>query len=262
MKTNHVKRGTTNQAHTSNESKKKSSKLVTKRGIQSKHSISHSESGSQHNSKETPKLEKKIENNGPKAKGKATKHPGHPTPHRSRPLNGITIAISTLNTGTQHEKKEDSYKYIVNECKAAGACVSGQVGKKVFAVVCNRSAVLQCTQRVRKAVKKNVMLVDIEWVRQSVIHGKRLDCDDYLLDDLANEAVLSRKDDTPTTAGSGNDVIDIVEDVNAIPASAWSEPVSYGCCCVCHENGDKNCKWCNSPPCSINAKLCVVVGGK
>lgn len=243
-------------------SKRNLSKPVKKRGIQTKHSTS-----SNH------KLKKKKAHNPDNSNSPSNKHFPHSSGRSCHPLNGITIAISTLNTGMQHEKKEDSYKYVVNECKAAGAAVSGQVGKKVFAVVCNRSAVLQCTQRVRKAVKKNVMLVDIEWVRESVIRGKRLDCQDYLLDDLANDIIKEKEmamndtDATTTTNGAsltntGSETFDIMDEINTIPTTGWSEPVSVGCCCVCHENGDKNCKWCTSPLCNINAKLCVVVEEK
>jgi len=171
-----------------------------------------------------------------------------------KPLNGLTIAISSLDTGKQHETKENSYKSIVEECKVAGASISGQVGKKVFAVVCNRSAVLQCTQRVRKALKKNVMILDIEWVRQSISQGERLDCQQFSLEDLAKEVLEQRETKKHNHEMIEEDVEFLsMQDIGSIPSLGWSVPVSYGCSCVCHENGDENCKWCTNPMCDINA---------
>lgn len=220
---------------------------------------------SQHESKEhkenkTKAVKKKI--NKPKHDIKQNarqKEDKKKAKRQLRPLNGITIAVSTLDTGKKHESEENSYKYVIDECKAAGAVVTGQVGKKVFAVVCNRSAVLQCTQRVRKALKRNVMLLDISWVRDSVIEGRRLEHEEYLLNDLATE-IFSKKeeadkdDKNSDVDGEPNDVEFIsVDDVGIVPGAGWSEPVSYGCCCVCHENGDIHCKWCTDPLCDLNA---------
>ena len=39
----------------------------------------------------------------------------------------------------------------------------------------------------------------------------------------------------------GDDDQFFISDANA----GWTEPVSIGCCCVCHENGTTNdCTWC------------------
>ena len=191
------------------------------------------------------------------------------TKNNHHPLNGITIAISTLDTGKQHKSIENSYKYVKEECQAAGASITGQVSKKVFAVICNRSAVNQCTQRVRKALKQSIMLLDISWVRDSVKEKKRKDCEAYILNDLATEVFQRHQDkkkkdslsindyDTCLNEKEVNDItnVEFISDVGMIPTTGWSEPVSNGCCCVCHENGDLNCKWCTSPLCDINEKL-------
>ena len=86
--------------------------------------------------------------------------------------------------GKQHESDSSSYKAVVSLCKSLGASISGQVHQRVYAVICNRSAVSQRTQRIRKAQKKRVLLLDVEWVRQCKLQRKRIKTDPYLLDTM------------------------------------------------------------------------------
>jgi hypothetical protein len=158
------------------------------------------------------------------------------------PFQGMILAISTLDVkGRAHTDAQSSYKAISDLCRTLGASVTGQLHSRVTCLICNRSAVQHATQRVRKALKKKVPLVDVAWVRQCHEEEKRIDHSHYCLDDLAIQVMESRTVDTADDAGV---------DVGEIPESAWSEPTSLGCCCVCHENGDDKCPWCSQ--CDVN----------
>ena len=54
------------------------------------------------------------------------------------------------------------------------------------------------------------------------------------------------------------DVEIITEGPNISEDFGWTEPVGYGCCCVCHENNPvgavTDCEWCPSSSCDINKK--------
>lgn len=179
---------------------------------------------------------------------------GGSTTKKTSILSGMTIAVSTLqNDGgdkdnstpmkmtkvdTRSHEQQLSYKAVTDNCRTAGATVSSQVHKKVKCVLCTPAAVAQATQRVRKAQKKSIPLVDVAWLFACLKQSKRLQFGAYLLD-------------YPPVSSSGtdNDGEVHVESVDArdIPEDAgWTEAVNVGCCCVCHENGDTDCQWCTS----------------
>jgi len=169
---------------------------------------------------------------------------------KREPLKGMVIAVSTLDVkGQSHTDSQSSYKAVAELVKDLGASVTGQLHRKVSCLVCNRTAVNNATQRVRKAVKKKVPLVDVEWIRQCRDQEELVAMDPHKLDDLACGLIASRA----AQGSEGATVTDVtVVEATELPASAWSEPASLGCCCVCHENGDDNCPWCTDPDC--NAK--------
>ena len=154
------------------------------------------------------------------------------------PLKGMIIAVSTLDVrGKSHTDSESSYKAIADLCQSLGASVTGQLHRRVSCLVCNPTAVNNATQRVRKAVKKNVPLVDVEWIRQCREQEKCVDLEPFRLDNVAVQVIESRPVES-------SDAVYTTPNEDELPASVWSEPASLGCCCVCHENGDANCPWC------------------
>jgi hypothetical protein len=196
-------------------------------------------------------------------------------------FNGLVFAVSACDkkpaTATNAEEpcssSENSYKAIVADCKAGGAAVTGQVHKRVHALICTKAtfdrqsstgAPLMASQRVRKALKYSLDIVDVSWVRDSIKKGLRLPYTDnsnspssYLLNELAREAVEnSRKEKCASSSDATDDIAgklvldtdDSFDDANA--TTGWSEPVALDCCCVCHENGDEKCPWCLE--CNIN----------
>lgn len=167
-------------------------------------------------------------------------------------LNGLTLAVTTLDkkredtTSTGNDAQQQlSWKNTIDKCKQYGANITSQVHKRVHALIVSDAAVRNATQRVRKAIKLGVPIVDITWVEACIKDGKRADWTEYLRDTEAKEAAESKKK-AGSSGGEGCDVkFDIsTDDANA--TSGWSEPVELDCCCVCHENGDMECPWCTS----------------
>ena len=209
------------------------------------------------------------------------------------PLKGMTIAVSAhqkSSTSTSPASSSSSYNTISQECRDLGATVTGQVHKRVNFVICTDSAMEQNTQRVRKAMKWNIPIVKIDWIRQCKIQKRRVDYEPYVLSvstkkkekaEVAEEKtpssskVTKRKLASTTTSKSVGDKGTINdkgearakkgdeaekdEDGFVAPNEAvggeniggWTEPVSYGCCCICHDNGTaKDCGWCKDSPCA------------
>ena len=165
------------------------------------------------------------------------------------PLNGLTFAVSTLDVkGKKHSSSDSSYQAVAALCTELGGKVTPQVHKKVFAVICNRSAVAQLTQRVRKAVKKkHSLLIDVEWLRQCKAKGCRIDHEEYLLTELAETTINNRSNISDLKHISSQEInVEYIDenDLDVNTAIGWSEPISLDCCCVCHETDRDDCKWC------------------
>lgn len=165
---------------------------------------------------------------------------------RGKPLNGLIVAISTLEVkGQAHSQADVSYKSVAQSCRDAGAEVSGQVHKRVFCLVCTRTAVQHATQRVRKAYKKSLPLVDVGWVTQCQMENRRVEFGPYRLDAEAKKVIDKLNQVIETAAKQGEKGAKASLEQEMVPESGWSEPVELGCCCVCHENGAADsCEWC------------------
>ena len=170
----------------------------------------------------------------------------------NKPLNGLTIAVSTLGTkGEPHLTPDSSYQSIVSDCKILGAIVTPQVHKRVFAVICNESAVKQMTQRVRKALKKNIPIVSTEWIRECKGEKIRISHEPYLLNDLSQSIIGKRKKRDCASEIKSNDVEILNSDeIACMSHTIWSKPIELECCCSCHETDRLDCKWCQS--CNVN----------
>eukprot|EP00559_Dactyliosolen_fragilissimus_P003071 CAMPEP_0184865032 /NCGR_PEP_ID=MMETSP0580-20130426/16720_1 /TAXON_ID=1118495 /ORGANISM="Dactyliosolen fragilissimus" /LENGTH=287 /DNA_ID=CAMNT_0027364039 /DNA_START=12 /DNA_END=876 /DNA_ORIENTATION=+ len=128
----------------------------------------------------------------------------------NKPLNGLTLAISTLDVvGKKHTNVDSSYRSVTDECVSLGASVTGQVHKRIFAVICNQSALNQLTQRVRKAVKKSHLLVDVEWIRECKNMGYRVNHDTYILNEKAKSIMKERNHQREKNNHKNDDDIDV-----------------------------------------------------
>ena len=150
------------------------------------------------------------------------------------PLTGKVIAVSTLAQG---DSSIDSSGTIIALCKSAGAQYTAQVHRKVYCLVASSSAVKGATQRVRKAWKRKIPVVSIDWIKQCAETGKLLDMEDFRMQE---ETRTSSDAFAPVSSNSMDVVLE-------------ERIVELGCCCVCHESSDavKDCKWCTD---------CVVSG--
>lgn len=165
-------------------------------------------------------------------------------------LSGLTLAVSTLDKGAQHANNDDSYKSVcafISE--KSGAELSNQISKKVFAVICNPSAVSQATQKVRKAVKKGAHIIDVQWVRDCVEDGEKLDFEGYMLDKMLPEsarqqAVENNNNEKIASSVDQREITSSSVCREASKAISYVKTIQLDCCCVCHENGTLDCPWC------------------
>ena len=129
--------------------------------------------------------------------------------------------------------------------------------KRVHALIVSDAAVRNSTQRVRKALKLGIPIVDIGWIEACIKDGNRVDWADYSRNDEAKKAADAKKKASAAVA-SGAEGCDVKFDVSnddANAVSGWSEAVELDCCCVCHENGDLECPWCTGEKkCNLTKK--------
>ena len=203
--------------------------------------------------KKTSKKAKKKKNKT-SSKHKKTHHP----------LNGLILAVTALDekrTGDREEADDDtsqsppassssSYKRIIDKCREHGATVTRQVHRRVHALIVSDAAVQNASQRVRKAIKLRIPIVDVGWIEACADGGGRVEWTEYLRDDEAREAAAQAKEAANVAAPGisdhdGCDVkFDDIGEDDASATSGWTDAVELDCCCVCHENGDLECPWC------------------
>jgi hypothetical protein len=167
---------------------------------------------------------------------------------RSRPLAGKVIAVTTLADSSTASCPEN-FTNVMNLCKEAGAKPSNQVHKKTFCLVASESAVAGETQRVRKAWKKGIPVVDVAWVRSCVEDGSLRPFGEFLVG--PDSAKRRTKVGKGVTKSAPKDRDASVNDDADLREAGWSKSVDLGCCCSCHETGVTDCEWCVE--CSVNA---------
>ena len=172
-------------------------------------------------------------------------------------LKGLTLSVTTLDEKRADSKggndsttgAASSYKHTIDICRRYGASITRQVHKRVHALIVSDAAVENSTQRVRKAIKLCVPIVDAGWIAACADSGARVDWTEYLRNDEARQAAERKKvaSGASSNASGGADGCDVefdigIDDANA--ASGWTDAIELDCCCVCHENGDLECPWC------------------
>lgn len=174
------------------------------------------------------------------------------TKRTSTPLQGKVVAVSTvLDAASEADHKDEkSYAAVASLCQKAGAQTTAQVHKKVFCVVATDSAAgygtQTASQRVRKAWKRNITVVRVEWLEKCIKERWLLPfTEEFLIhpsekqierEELKKEQKVSNDSDAKPTAEAN---IDYEE-----------RQLDLGCCCACHETDDKTCEWCLD--CSVN----------
>ena len=183
---------------------------------------------------------------------------------------GKIFAISSLSMGNdsssmvsqqrrrrrrqrQHDDDDQNYKGLLSLCQSGGAKVGSQVHKKVFCVVATINAIEGKTQRVRKAWKKGIPVVQVEWVRKCLREGRLLPFGDNLV--AASSSSPPNKNVMSSIERKGATLETTADDDDAdyhIGVSSKETSLDLGCCCVCHETGKADCEWCIN--CSILIK--------
>jgi len=168
-----------------------------------------------------------------------------------------TFAISTLDTGLAHSDPSDSYNNQKSKLTNFGAVVVDTVSKKVTFLLARKSAVMKSTQKVRKAVKRGLRIVDIDgWVDLCVETGSVVKNIPEEMDFTALAAEVAERRDAEKK--KQDDAVTDLDEAEIDPnAEGWSEPIALDCCCVCHENNPvgtvTDCPWCKD--CNINRHI-------
>ena len=127
-----------------------------------------------------------------------------------------------------------SFADVAARCAALGGKYSATVHKKVAVLLATPGAVERRTQRVRKAAKLGVAIVDAASYLRACDGGRRPDAADHALRpaDGAAPAV-----EPPAACPKA---VDINSD------AYWAGAVTYdgGCSCACHDEGKASCEWC------------------
>lgn len=179
------------------------------------------------------------------------------------PLSNLVVAISTKagqekSSTSADEKKEAaslSYKSVQEICRVElGATVSSQIHKRVHCLIATSASLEKSTQRVRKALKLGIPIVDIEWVHACRSRKQKVDFEpQYRVDQLARTQHANNKEHQQKSNKKDDAAAQQQHEYQEVPEEGWTEPVACGCCCVCHENGDPDCPWC-LVGCDINQK--------
>ena len=161
-------------------------------------------------------------------------------------LKGRLFAASTLVDASSEESPE-AYSQIISLCKDLGAQTTGQVHKRVHAVIATESAVTGNTQRVRKAWKKGIPVISPDWIHACIKQGRSVEIGPYTHSQKEEEDPHKEEDRKRAKVSTKSDTL------TADSEKALKRHVDLGCCCVCHEtsvDGRTDCSWCVD--CSVN----------
>ena len=148
--------------------------------------------------------------------------------------NGGAVAGASDAEGHASSANGFSFADVTARCAALGGKYSATVHKKVAVLLATPGAVERRTQRVRKAAKLGVAIVDAASYLRACDGGRRPDAADHALRpaDGAAPAV-----EPPAACPKA---VDINSD------AYWAGAVTYdgGCSCACHDEGKASCEWC------------------
>ena len=176
---------------------------------------------------------------------------------KSRVLVLSTIDLQGSSPSVATSLPKHTFKSLSALCLSHGATMGQIIGKNTHCLVTTASARSVGTQKIRKAYKKGCPIVDVGWVESCIGSSKLLPFDDYRCEDSLAGLMAKKEEEREARATVDVQILqdtDVVEDVAG--EVGWSEPVSYGCSCVCHENNPgvvTDCDWCTD--CSTNLSL-------
>jgi len=215
------------------------------------------------------KNKKRKRNHTPSADTATTTNDKETSSCNKNLFNGLILAISTLESKQTNTTSSSATtintssimnnKTLKQTLKSHGATISPQVHKKVHYLIATDSAIQNLTQRVRQAYKRNVDIVNVNWIDECIKNTtkkcSRVDVEAYICNELVKTLIdeKEREKEKQKTSDGGDD--GNTSDIPAEDTNGWSTPIELDCCCVCHENGDDNCPWCTGPENTCNLTL-------
>ncbi len=178
-----------------------------------------------------------------------------PRTNKANILNNMSIAVSTIDPSNVHSKEPESrYTKTCALLMSLGARISPTVSKKTTLLLTTQTAREALTQKVRKAVKRGVKVVDEAWIEECQKQGAAVDTKEWDLTSSCSSMASCR---------ASVSHVEIVDEKDAAGLK-WSEGVCFGCSCVCHENhvagAVTECEWCPVGGCDVNTKNAKATG--
>ena len=158
----------------------------------------------------------------------------------------ISFSLWTKPDATRPYDESDLRATLVS----LGGTFSATVHKKVRLLIATRDAVRRGTQRVRKAAKKNITIVQPEWLKACAANKARVNPADYALAyTRPTTSSTTSKEDANVNDGITGDLdkedAEAAEDLKSSLLMEHVQTFDLGCCCGCHDNPSAtSCEWC------------------
>lgn len=165
---------------------------------------------------------------------------------------GLTFAVTTFQTNKKNMKAGSNYSSICNAIKEIGGTVCGTVHRKVSYVVATQAAIQQNTQKIRKASKHNIKIVDIFYIEKCKSAGKILPLEKFL---LKPNSIRKRKRNALSSSEQKQQCDNKEKKMKKIATNSdrnnddATKSFDLGCCCICHGDDPQvdvvlPCPWC------------------
>lgn len=154
------------------------------------------------------------------------------------PLRGVLFSVSVDAARSDAGDGAPTFAAVHKRAAALGGAYSATVHRRVGLLLATPHAVDRRTQRVRKAARLGVAVVDADAYLDACGDGARPPSTAFELAVPPPECVVADADRRPPP------------DADA----GWAGAARYdgGCCCACHDRGAASCDWCvdlhASPP--------------
>lgn len=185
-----------------------------------------------------------MEQPRPKKRRRHSSKPPAESTDASRPLLTTKFSISVdaarHDEATKETKGDLSFAIVRTRAEALGGTYSATVHRNVGVLLASSGAASRKTQRVRKAAKLGVAIVDAAPFLDACEAGAGPDPDAHALRVAADDAPAAAADGTAASAaGRAVDLND---------AACWAGATTYdgGCSCACHDvpGAPPFCDWC------------------
>jgi hypothetical protein len=167
------------------------------------------------------------------------------------PFSGKMIAITVSNSNAVPGDAEDSASYndVKREILALGGKISSTVHKNVDFLIASDSAVEQCTQRVRKADKYDILVLKVEYVEHCRSNKKDTNTAPFEYSNIS--AVVKNYEKHAKAKAVGVPASEEEKKPaskkkkrTASEAFTIEHTMACECSCTCHDHGESSCHYC------------------